>query len=214
MDQDNSYHTPYDIDIKSLPDKPSTITYVRRVLSLPKKVVDIMFDPEIADLIEESFGPHFNLTPKQKRELTRIIRNVLLADLYFKKMPEIIQEKLFVNETTAKDLTKELLGKIFLAGWEDIKAMHDSKFETKEGSHKETPLSSPTPLSNSESSASTPTILPAVSPPLPSSDGQAGSPRSSPGTTVNATALSPSTTPLSVTPPANPNNLLNLKNKK
>ncbi len=140
MNQDNneSYHTPYNVDIYHLSNQDSIIRYIEHVLSLPESAINILFDPGVADLVEENFGPRFNLTPEQKQELTRVIRDILLADLYFKKIPETIQKKLQINETTAKDITKELLGTVLSSAWEDVKTIHDAKFGREENLPKPT----------------------------------------------------------------------------
>src|SRR3989344_3882457 len=124
MDQDNSYYTPYNIDLSALPDEAARKKYIERVLSLPKKLVDIIFDSNTAILIEESLSPRFNLSPSQKQELTRTIRDVVLGEFYFKNLPEVVQKKLQVDEAKAKDLTKELVASILMPGWEELKSMH------------------------------------------------------------------------------------------
>lgn len=130
MEQDPLYSTPYNVDLATLTDKAARTSYIERVLSLPPKIVDILFDPRVANWIEESLGPRLNFTSEQKRDLTRIIRDVALADLYFKKIPETMQRKLSINEAIAQDLTRELLETVFSFGWEDIQTMHRAKFGT------------------------------------------------------------------------------------
>lgn len=131
MDQDNSYHTPYNVDIATLVDETARVKYIERVLSLPKPLVDILFNSETANWIEEELGPRFNLSADQKRELTRTIRDVVLAEFNIKTISEIIQNRLQVDEVTAKNLTKELVANVLMPGWEDLKKIHDAKFKNE-----------------------------------------------------------------------------------
>lgn len=139
MDQNNSYCTPYNVDLAALPDESARRRYIEQVLALPKTLVDIIFNSDIAVLIEEDWGSRFNLSLNQKQELTRIIRDVVLAEFNIKTISEVIQKKLRVDEVVANNLTKELVDNVLMPGWEELKKIHDIKFKNE-------PLSSMAPV--------------------------------------------------------------------
>lgn len=139
IQNDNSrIYTPYNIDLAQFPDLSSKTKYIEQVLSLPENLSAILFDVKVTELIEGELRSRFNLSSGQQQELIRIIRDTVLIASPLKTLLEVIQKKLQVNEVAAKDLTKELVAKVFLAGWEDLKKMNEVKFKNIPEPSKET----------------------------------------------------------------------------
>ncbi|MDO8495553.1 MAG: hypothetical protein Q7S32_03480 [bacterium] len=117
------YDTPYSVTLREFFDASQKVKYIERILLLPDRLIRVLFDFKIAEFIEEDLGPRFNLSEEQKKELTKIIRDILLSDLSINQLPQKIQEKTKVNQNEAGDITKELLTKVFAPVLSDLKRM-------------------------------------------------------------------------------------------
>lgn len=87
-----------------------------------------MTDPSTAEFIEEKLGQTFGLSSGQKTELTRILRNVLLADLFWGDFPSLISSRLGVDANTANQIVKMISDELLAPALEEIKTMQKSKF--------------------------------------------------------------------------------------
>src|SRR3989344_7242464 len=92
--EDSSYATPFNVDFPGPKSKNFFTEYTARVLSLPESIKNILMDSSTAEFIEEKLGPNFNLTSGQRTEITRIIRDVLLGDMFIGEMSQNISAKL------------------------------------------------------------------------------------------------------------------------
>src|SRR3989344_7123413 len=99
--KDSSYATPFNVDFSGPKSKNYFTEYTARVLSLPESIKNILMDSPTAEFIEENLGPTFNLTPEQKTEITRIIRDILLGDVSLNSMPSLISSKLNADQNTS-----------------------------------------------------------------------------------------------------------------
>ncbi|MBI2676719.1 MAG: hypothetical protein HYX21_02065 [Candidatus Yanofskybacteria bacterium] len=128
--KEGEYNTPYEIDIKSFTDQRSMEKYILSTLEPTKNIQKILLDFETAEFIEEELGPKFNLPVPQKREITRVVRDLLLAKVYLGDMVKIIAEKLDITTESAKQIANELI-RLFTPALEDIKKLHIEKFGKK-----------------------------------------------------------------------------------
>lgn len=135
---DSAYATPYDVDLSSLASGYFS-EYLRKVASLPESIKNILMDSSTANFIEENLGPGFGLNKKQKTEVTRIIRDVLLGDVSINEMAGKISENLEIDPTVAYQIQSKIVGELFGAAIEDIKNMQ------KELSPQKPPLTSGQP---------------------------------------------------------------------
>jgi len=124
---EGEYNTPYEIDIKNFTDQRSMEKYILSTLEPPKNIQKILIGFETAEFVEEDLGPKFNLYVVQKREITRIIRDLLLAKVYLGDMVKTIEEKLNITNEPAKQIANELI-RLFTPALEDIKKIHVEKF--------------------------------------------------------------------------------------
>ena len=92
-----SYETPYSIDMHTFETESHFTDHIRRVLLLPKPVQYIFTDFSTAEFIEEKVGQTFNLTADQKAELTRILRDILLADSFWGDFQSLVSSGLGVD---------------------------------------------------------------------------------------------------------------------
>lgn len=125
------YETPFSIDMLSFSTKNHYIDHVRKVLSLPKPIQGIMTDFSTAEYIEDKLGTAFGLNTDQKSELTRIIRDILLADAFWGDFPTLVSSRLGIDANTANQMVKAIASELFAPAVEDIKTMQKNKFSDR-----------------------------------------------------------------------------------
>jgi len=125
------YATPFNVDLSNLEFKKNFTEYFKRVSSLSGPIKDLMANPSTADFIEENLGPSFGLTPEQKTEITRIIRDVLLGDLFIGEMTQEISSRTRLAPDEAKKNVNLIISELFQPAIEDIKKLQAQKFPEK-----------------------------------------------------------------------------------
>ena len=123
-----TYFTPYSVDIFSFDNPVDIQNYISRFKSASGTVRDLIFNPSTADFIQEDLVPKFNLNTEQGKEVTRIIRDILLADIFIGDVIGAIQTRLKVDQNTASSITSMLISDLFAPVIEEIKSMHKEKF--------------------------------------------------------------------------------------
>lgn len=130
---DSTYATPYNVDLFLPKPKNFFEEYTRKVLSLPESVRNILMDSSTAEFIEDNLGSSFNLTLEQKTEITRVIRDVLLGDLFIGEMAQNISVKAKIAPDEAKGIRDLIVSSLFKPATEDIKKLQIQKFPEKIG---------------------------------------------------------------------------------
>lgn len=129
--QSSGYATPFNVDLYDPKFKKGATEYFRRVGSLPMPVKDIMANPSTAEFIEENLDQTFGLNTNQKTELTRILRDILLADLFWGDFPKTVSARLQVAPDTAIQIVKTITDGLLTPALEDIKTMQKEKFSNR-----------------------------------------------------------------------------------
>lgn len=124
------YTTPFDVDRYS-GSNYSSIYFFQKVSALSDSIKDIMANPSTAEFLEEKLGPSFNLTVEQKIEITRIIRDVLLGDLFIGEMAQKISVRMKLSPDEAKKVGNLIVSELFGPAIEDIKKLQIEKFPEK-----------------------------------------------------------------------------------
>lgn len=127
--EDSTYATPYNVDLFLPKPKNFFTEYTTRVLSLPESLKNILMDSSTAEFIEENLGPAFDLTPDQKTEITRIIRDIILGDVSLNSMPSLVSSKLVVDQNTSTQITNKVVNDLFGPAIEDIKKLQAERFQ-------------------------------------------------------------------------------------
>lgn len=131
MGEDSSYATPFNVDLFGPKPKNYFTEYTKRVLSLPESIRNILMDSSTAEFIEDNLGSSFNLTLEQKTEITRVIRDVLLGDLFIGEMAQNISIKAKIAPDEAKKIRDLIVPSLFKPATEDIKKLQIQKFPEK-----------------------------------------------------------------------------------
>lgn len=139
------YFTPYDIDISNLSPKELE-NYISRTLELPQAVGRLLTNFTTAEFISDKLGLEFNLNIDQKKEIARIIRNVILADIPIKDMPNVISERLPTDIGTAGKITNLITNNLFGSIIDEIQEFQNQKFKNKQESKPQKQFSQPQSL--------------------------------------------------------------------
>lgn len=128
ISEDSKYATPFNVDLFGVKPENYFANYSKVVLSLPESIKKILMDYSTAEFIEENLGPNFNLTPEQKVEITRIIRDVLLGDLFIGDMIQKISDRMNLAPDEAKKIGNLIVSELFRPAIEDIKKIQAERF--------------------------------------------------------------------------------------
>ena len=82
------YSTPFNVDFfLQFKSEGYFREHVIKVLSLPESVRNILMDSSTAEFLVDKLSPAFSLNQNQTTELTRILRDILLTDLFWGDFP-------------------------------------------------------------------------------------------------------------------------------
>lgn len=125
------YFTPYTVDLFGLANETDIGDYANKFRNLSESVSKIIFDFSTAEFIEDKLGQTFGLNSEQKTELTRIIRDILLADAFWRDFPALVSSRLRIDSDLANQIVKTITTELFAPAMEDIKKMQREKFSDK-----------------------------------------------------------------------------------
>ena len=110
-------------------------TFYQQLNVLPRNVADILLIPETSETLEK-ISKENQLSASQSQELSRLVRKITIADIYLGDIVKETQNKLSINEVSAKELANVLISEIFYPVLEELKKLHIEKFGSP--SHKAT----------------------------------------------------------------------------
>ena len=102
--------------------------FVKQVDSVPSPIKDILFNIGTMELLIR-IAENFNLSRNQSRELSRIIRDVLLGNAYVGNMLQDITNRLALDSGAAKAIANEIVSELFSPAIEDIKKIQIGRKE-------------------------------------------------------------------------------------
>src|SRR3989338_3520875 len=123
-----TYFTPYSVDVFNFDNPVDIKVYMDKFKYVGGATKDLIFNSSTADFIQEELVPKFNLNKEQGREITRIIRDVLLADIFIGDKVSEIQKRLEINEGKAKQIASMIVTDLFTPALGEIKATHSARF--------------------------------------------------------------------------------------
>src|SRR3989344_7691568 len=93
------YSTPYSINLTPLRGM-ALKAYMKQVRQLPRPIFQTMTDQTTARYLNETLAPKFKLDQDQTKELTRIVRDVLLSSIYIGDLAQEIGTRMHVDART------------------------------------------------------------------------------------------------------------------
>jgi hypothetical protein len=96
--------------------------------SLSGPILDILFGVETPTAIKNIYAP-FGLTPEQSAGVTRLIRKILIAQIYIGNMATEIQTIIQSDSGRARELANALVSGLFADALPEIKKIQFDKFK-------------------------------------------------------------------------------------
>lgn len=126
-----SIYSPYEVDFKELLSSEKTWNvFANKFIKLPFAVKDIIVSRTTADYLKILYS-RIGLDQNQSADLSRIIRDVLLTDIFLGDFPTLISQKLNIETKTASQIVQRVVNELFAPAIEDIKKMQREKFEDR-----------------------------------------------------------------------------------
>ena len=150
-DQEKTYLTPYVSGVSELGTNTGEIgRFIARVLGLPENIQNIFRNFSTAEFLVDSLAPLFGLNTGQTTELIRILRDILLADLFWGDFSKTISTRLQIDSDTANQIVKAITDGLLTPALEDIKTMQREKFGGKINQSSSGQIQQPPAVSNVE----------------------------------------------------------------
>lgn len=126
-----SIHSPYEIDLdKIINNDEQWSIFAKKIAALPDPIKDLLFSTTTVEQLV-AIADDYNFSESQSAELSRIIRDILLANTFAAVIVETMESKLNLNNDTARRISHRILTNLFKNAWNDIKALHRDKFSQK-----------------------------------------------------------------------------------
>ncbi len=112
--------------------------FEEKVEKLSPSAKDILMSPQSSRFIEKIVASK-NLSEVQGQDIARIVRDVILADIYIGDMPAEISKRLGIDPGTALEIARAIVSQLFAPVIEDIKKLQLQKFRKLPGSNQQQP---------------------------------------------------------------------------
>ncbi|PJE50406.1 MAG: hypothetical protein COV29_04530 [Candidatus Yanofskybacteria bacterium CG10_big_fil_rev_8_21_14_0_10_36_16] len=124
---EEGYFTPYNVGMKETSEK-EVERLVYATSSLPQNLRSILVGFDSAVYIEENLGPAFGLTLNQKKEIAKVIRDVVLADLFIGDMVSRLSVEGGMEQNKAREVANHVVNNLFKPVLEDLKNIQRERF--------------------------------------------------------------------------------------
>lgn len=125
-------YSPIEVDNDTLllDDEKHELFY-SKISSLSQNIQDLLFSIDTEEKLK-NVSVQLRLNQKQTIELTRLVRDIIIKDVYLGDILKEAQKRLSLDETAARDAANKIISEIFSPALEDIKKLHIEKFGKKE----------------------------------------------------------------------------------
>lgn len=121
--------TEIDNDIILLDDEKHELFY-SKINALPQNIQNILFYLDTEEKLK-NISTQAKLNQNQSAELTRLVRDILISDVYLGDIVKETQKHLVVSEETAREIANQIISEIFAPALEELKKNHVQKFGKK-----------------------------------------------------------------------------------
>lgn len=98
-----------------------------KIDKVPVLLYDLLVDSKTSDFIEGLLQKYIQLSV-QGPDIARLIRDVVIADVFIGDMPQELSKRLGIDPTTAREVANLVVSQLFVPVLEDIKKVHNAKF--------------------------------------------------------------------------------------
>lgn len=137
-------YSPIEVDEDELlrNDEAHELLYAK-INTLPENVQDILFD-EHTDETLKKISNELQLNQNQTIEMARLVRDLLIKDIYLGNIILEAANRLQIGENTARDIANRLVSDLFVPALEEIKKLHTEKFGPSTNSRQTQKSTTPT----------------------------------------------------------------------
>lgn len=122
------FYTPYNVDVGELiKDRFRWNKFRDKIFALPPAFKDILSGVSTAEFFMQIANKH-SLTEDGFKNLLRIVRDIILTDIYLGNITNEIKNRLKIDETTAKNIGGLIVSELFAPILGDLKKIHIEKF--------------------------------------------------------------------------------------
>ena len=138
-------YSPYQVDLEELLlVKKDWDIFANKFIKLPINVKDVI-NSATTDYYLEFICKKLGLDQNQSSDLSRIVRDILLADAFLGDFPSLISSKLGIEINTASQIAQKIVSELFAPAIEDIKNMQREKFKDRIAQAKSNQTQQPPP---------------------------------------------------------------------
>lgn len=136
-------YSPIDIDQNELllDDERHELFY-SKINALSEEIQEMLFDPATEENLRK-IAEQFGINQNQTIEMTHLVKDLLLADIYLGNIVSEVRSRLAVSEGTAREIANGIITQIFAPALEELKRVHIEKFGKKNPAAEETPAALP-----------------------------------------------------------------------
>ena len=98
-----------------------------KIDKIPQTLADFLVDTKVSEFIESLTQKHIQLSV-QGPDVARLIRDVVIGDIFIGDMPKEISNRLGVDQTLAREIANSIVSQLFTPILEDIKKVQNEKY--------------------------------------------------------------------------------------
>lgn len=118
--------SPYFIDNSATPGF-NWEKYQNKIDEIPDSLFDVLVADTTSELIKSLTQKYIQLSVRGP-DIARLIRDVVLADVFIGDMPQELSRRLGVDQQLAREIANQIVSQLFTPVLEDIKKVHNEKF--------------------------------------------------------------------------------------
>ena len=124
-------YNPSQVDLEELLlVKKNWDVFANKFIKLPISIKGVITSATTAYYLE-FLSKKTNLNQSQSSDLSRIVRDILLTDIFLGDFPVLISSKLGVDMNIANQIAHKIVSELFAPAIEDIKNMQREKFRDR-----------------------------------------------------------------------------------
>lgn len=97
---------------------------------IPQTLADLLVDAKTSEFINTLTQKYIQLSV-QGPDVARLIRDVVIADVFIGDMPQEISRRLGIDPATAREVANQIVSQLFTPVLEDLKQTHRAKFPNR-----------------------------------------------------------------------------------
>lgn len=101
-----------------------------KIDQLPQTLADFLIDIKVSEFVDTLTQKYIQLSP-QGSEMARLIRDVVIGDIFIGNMPKEISSRLGIDQAFAREIANLIVSQLFTPIIEDLKKVQNERFPGK-----------------------------------------------------------------------------------